>query len=84
MFISPSWADKGWAEGGGECRMDKTSAIHTTFAYGEDSEAWSEVPDALQPDLPLASPSDQVGRGGEGDEGLAHIERWCDALVQCD
>ena len=53
---------------------------------GEDSEAWSEVQDALQPGSPCVPPSDQAHLqvGGGGDECLARIERWCDALVHCD
>lgn len=77
--MPPSWAGVDGSEEGGGHRMS-----------GERSEARAEAPDALQPklsieapsDLPFARPSGQVG--GEGDEGLERIERWCDALVYCD
>ncbi len=77
--MPPSWAGvDGPVEDRGRC------------IPGERSEARSEAPDALQPklsfeapsDLPFAPPSGQ--EGGEGDEGLECIERWCDALVCCD
>jgi hypothetical protein len=79
LFMPPSWAGVDGSEEGGGHRMS-----------GERSEARAEAPDALQPklsieapsDLPFARPSGQVG--GEGDEGLERIERWCDALVYCD
>ncbi len=76
LFTPPGWAEKSWALEGGGGRMQ----------HAEDSEAWSGLPDALQPGLPCVSPSDQAHLqvGGEGDEGLARIERWCDALVHCD
>ena len=76
LLTPPGWAEKGWTVGGGGgCMHD-----------GEDSEAWSEVQDALQPGSPCVPPSDQAHLqvGGGGDECLARIERWCDALVHCD